>query len=164
MQAPVSRGRARKPIGGRELRGLGRALAAVRDEEEQYDRFRRDLTAERTSSDHEMIVALASDIPTLLRAPTIAASDMRVFMRFRVEKAGVTVQVETGWSDVVIHWAGCFVSRHEDRRLEQLREVSALMDRVLEPHRAGKTSNEIANRKDSHLARETTGSLSLGRG
>ncbi len=60
-------------------------MAAVRHEEEQYDRFRRDLTAERTSSDHEMIVALASDIPTLLRAPTIAASDMRVFMRFRIE-------------------------------------------------------------------------------
>jgi DNA invertase Pin-like site-specific DNA recombinase len=134
----------------RELeRRWEQALAAVRDEEEQYDRFRRGLAAELTASDHEMIMALASDIPSLLRAPTTAASDRRVVVRFLVEKVVVTVQGETEWSDVVIHWAGGFVSHHEDRRpvrrLEQLRDFSALMDRVLELHRAGKSSREIAD-------------------
>ena len=74
-------------------------------------------------------------------------------MRFLVEQVEVTVQGETEWSDVVIHWEGGFVSRHEDRRpvrrLEQLRDFSALMDRVLELHRAGKTSREIADHLNS---------------
>jgi hypothetical protein len=62
----------------------------------------------------------------------------------------VAVQGETEWVDVVVHWSGGFVSRHEVRRpvrrLEQLRDYTALMDRVLELHRAGRTSGEIADR------------------
>jgi DNA invertase Pin-like site-specific DNA recombinase len=134
----------------RELeRRWEQALVAVRDEEEHYDRFRHELTAELTPHDREMIMLLASDIPALLHTPTTSASDRRVVVRFLIEQVEVTVQGETEWADVVIHWAGGFVSRHEVcrpvRRLEQLRDFSVLMDRVLELHRAGKTSSEIAD-------------------
>jgi hypothetical protein len=125
------------------------ALAAVRDVEEQYDRFRRDQPAELTASDRDTITSLASDIPALWRARTTTASDRRVVVRHLIERVEVAVQGETEWTDVVLYWAGGFMSRHElrrpVRRLEQLRDFSALMDRVLELHRTGKTSGEIAN-------------------
>ena len=61
-----------------------------------------------------------------------------------------SAQGETEWADVVVHWSGGFISRHEVRRpvrrLEQLRDYSALRDRLLELHQAGRTSGEIADR------------------
>ena len=136
---------------GRELeRRWEHALAAVRDLEEQYGRFRRDQPAELTAGDRDMIMSLASDIPALWRAPTTTASDRRVVVRHLIERVEDAVQGETEWADVVVHWSGGFVSRHEVRRpvrrLEQLRDYTALMDRVLELHRAGRTSGEIADR------------------
>jgi hypothetical protein len=72
-----------------------------------------------------------------------------VIVRQLVSRVEVAVQGETEWVDVVVHWAGGFLSRHEVRRpvrrLEQLRDFAALMDRVLELHQAGKTSREIAD-------------------
>lgn len=135
----------------RELeRRWEQALAAVRDVEEQYGRFQRERPAELTAADRDMIMSLASDIPALWRAPTTTPSDRRVVVRHLIERVEVAVQGETEWADVAIHWAGGFISRHEIRRpvrrLEQLRDFSALMARVLELHRAGKASSEIADR------------------
>jgi DNA invertase Pin-like site-specific DNA recombinase len=135
----------------RELeRRWEQALSAVRDVEEQYTRFRRDQPAELTPGDCDMIMSLASDIPALWRAATTSASDRRVVVRHLIERVEVAVQGETEWADVVVHWSGGFVSRHEVRRpvrrLEQLRDYPMLMDRVLELHRAGRTSGEIADR------------------
>jgi DNA invertase Pin-like site-specific DNA recombinase len=126
------------------------ALAAVRDVEEQYDRFRLDQPAELTADDREMIISLTSDITTLWRATTTTASDRRVVVRHLIERVEVAVQGETERADVLVRWSGGFVSRHEVRRpvrrLEQLRDYSALMGRALELHRAGRTSGEIADR------------------
>ena len=135
----------------RELeRRWEQALASVRDLEEQYDRFQLEHPAELTAADRDMILSLASDIPSLWRSPTTTPSDRRVIIRYLIDRVEVAVQGETEWGDVVIHWAGGFVSRHEVRRpvsrLEQLRDFSALMDRVLELHRVGKASGEIADR------------------
>jgi DNA invertase Pin-like site-specific DNA recombinase len=135
----------------RELeRRWDRALAAVRDLEEQYDRFRREQPAELTAGDLDMLTSVSSDIPALWRAATTTASDRRIVVRHLIERVEVAVQGETEWADVVVHWSGGFVSRHEVRRpvrrLEQLRDYSALMDRVLELHRAGRTSGAIADR------------------
>ena len=135
----------------RELeRRWEQSLAAVRDVEEQYDRFRRDQPAELTAADRDMIMSMASDIPALWQAATTTASDRRVVARHLIERVEVAVQGQTEWVDVAVHWSGGFVSRHEVRRpvrrLEQLRDYSALMDRVLELHRAGLTSGAIADR------------------
>jgi hypothetical protein len=134
---------------GRELeRRWEQSLAAVRDAEERYDRFRRDRPAELTAGDRDMILSLASDIPALWRATSTTASDRRVIVRHLIERVEVAVRGETEWADVVVRWSGGFVSRHEVRRpvrrLEQLRDYSALMDRILELHRAGRTAGEIA--------------------
>ena len=139
----------------RELeRRWDQALTAVRDVEEQHDRFRREQPAELPAAYREMIMSLTSDIPALWRAPTTTPSDRRVVVRHLIERVEVAVQGETEWADVVIHWAGGFVSRHEIRRpvrrLEQLRDFPALMERVLELHKVGMTSSEIA----SHLNEE----------
>lgn len=133
----------------RELeRCWDQALAAVRDVEEQYDRFRRDQPAELTACDRDMIMALASGIPALWRAATTTASDRRIVVRHLIEHVEVAVQGATECVEVVVHWSGGFVSRHETRRpvrrVEQLRDYSTLMERVLELHRAGRTSGEIA--------------------
>jgi DNA invertase Pin-like site-specific DNA recombinase len=133
----------------RELeRRWEQALAAVRDMEEQCDRFRSDQPTELTLDDRVMIMSLASDIPALWRAPTTTAADRRIVVRHLIERVEVVVQGETECVDVVVHWYGGFLSRHEVqrpvRRLEQLRDFSALMDRVLGLHQAGRTAAEIA--------------------
>jgi DNA invertase Pin-like site-specific DNA recombinase len=135
----------------RELeRRWEQALAAVRGVEEEYDRFRRDQPADLSPGDRDMIMALASDIPALWRAEATTASDRRVVARHLIERVEVAVQGETEWADVLVHWSGGFVSRHEVRRpvrrIEQLRDHAALMDRVLGLHRGGRTSGEIADR------------------
>jgi hypothetical protein len=135
----------------RELeRRWEQSLASVREVEEQYDRFRRDQPTELTPEDREMIRSLASDIPALWDAEATTASDRRVVVRHLIERVEVAVQGETEWADVAVRWSGGFVSRHEVRRpvrrIEQLRDHAALMDRVLELHRAGRTSGEIADR------------------
>lgn len=126
------------------------ALASVRELEEQYDRFRREQPTELSSSDRDLIMSLALDIPALWSAATTMASDRRVVVRHLIERMEVTVQGETEWVEVAIRWAGCFTSRHAARRpvrrLEQLRDFSALMARVLELHARGMSSGVIARR------------------
>lgn len=134
----------------RELeRRWEQALTAVRDLEEQYDRFRRDQPTELTADDCDMIMSLSSDVPALWKSATTTASDRRIVVRHLIERAEIMVQGETEWADVAVHWSGGFVSRHEIRRpvrrLEQLRDYSTLMDRVLALHQAGRTSGEIAD-------------------
>jgi DNA invertase Pin-like site-specific DNA recombinase len=123
-------------------------LAAVRDVEEEYDRFHRDQPVELTVDDRAMIMSLASDIPTLWRAASTTASDRRVVVRHLIERVEVAVQGQTEWADVVIQWSGGFTSRHEVRRpvrrLEQLRDFTLLTGRVLELHRDGRTAAQIA--------------------
>jgi hypothetical protein len=130
------------------------ALGAARDVEEQYHRFQREQPAELTDEEHDMIMQLASDIPRLWAAPTTTPSARRVIVRHILERVEVTIQGETEWADMAIHWSGGFVSRHATRRpvrrLEQLRDFSALMARVVELHGAGKTARQIAD----HLNRE----------
>ncbi len=150
--ATISRRRAREPTGGP---GTGTAAgsrprAAVRDMEEPYDRIRSEQPTELTPDDRAMIMSLASDIPVLWRAPTTTAADRRIVVRHLIERVEVVVQGETECVDVVVHWYGGSLSRHEVqrpvRRLEQLRDFLALMDRVLGLHQAGRTAAEIATR------------------
>jgi DNA invertase Pin-like site-specific DNA recombinase len=130
------------------------ALGAARDVEEQYNRFQREQPAELTDADMDMIMQLASDIPSLWATPTTTPSDRRMIVRHVIERVEVTVQGETEWADVAIHWAGGFVNHHASRRpvrrVEQLRDFSALMARALELHGVGNTSRQIAD----HLNRE----------
>ena len=129
---------------GRELeRRWEQALIEQRNAEDEYDRFRRGRPAELTGDEIDMIKSLSEDIPALWRAATTTAADRQAIVRHLVERVAVAVQGETEWVDVTIHWAGGFVSRHEVRRpvrrVEQLRDYPALMARVAELHRTGKT-------------------------
>jgi hypothetical protein len=135
---------------GRELeRRREQAPTEQRNAEEEYDRFRRGRPAELTGDEADMIKAMSQDVPALWWAATTTAADRKEIVRHLVERVSVAVQGETEWVDVTIHWAGGYVSRHEVRRpvrrVEQLRDYPALLARVTESHRAGKTSREIAD-------------------
>ena len=134
---------------GRELeRRWEQALLEQRVAEDEYDRFRRWRPAELSRDEIDMINSLSKDVPALWRAPTTTVADRQEVVRHLVERVSVAVQGETEWVDVTIDWAGGFVSRHEVRRpvrrVEQLRDYPALMARVAELHRSGKTSGEVA--------------------
>ena len=66
----------------------------------------------------------------------------------------MTVEGGTEHTDVGIHWAGGFVSRHEIlrpvRRYDQLRDWDRLLGRIVELRAADRTAAEIAE----HLNRE----------
>ena len=95
-----------------------------------------------------MLTLIFKDVRALWGSATTTASDRKEVVRHLVERVSAAVQGETEWVDVTIQWAGGFVSRHEVRRpvrrVEQLRDYPALMARVAELHRAGKTSGEVA--------------------
>jgi hypothetical protein len=134
---------------GRELeRRWEQALIEQRGAEDEYDRFRRVQPAELTCDEVDMINSLSKDIPGLWRSPTTTIADRQTIVRHLVERVSVAVQGESEWVDVTIQWAGDFVSRHEIRRpvrrIEQLRDYTALVARVAELHQAGQTSGEIA--------------------
>jgi hypothetical protein len=134
---------------GRELeRRWEQALTEQRGVEDEYDRFRRVRPAELTRDEVDMINSLPKDIPGLWRSPTTTIADRQAIVRHLVERVSVAAQGESEWVGVTIRWAGGFISRHEIRRpvrrVEQLRDYTALMARVAELHQAGKTSGEIA--------------------
>ena len=91
---------------------------------------------------------LSKDIPSLWQASPTSVADRQTIVRHLVERVSVTVPGDTEWVDVTIHGAGGFVSRHEVcrpvQRVEPLRDYPALMARVAELHRTGKTARKIA--------------------
>jgi hypothetical protein len=105
--------------------------------------------------DQDTIRTLASDIPGLWKLPTTTAADRQTIVRHVVEKVVVTVQNDTEYVDVTIHWMGGRTSQHElirpVGRYEQLRDYDQLMERIMDLRSQGQTSQEIA----AQLTRES---------
>ena len=139
----------------RELeRRWEQALREQRRVAEDRDRCLRERPPQRTAEERALIAALASDIPALWRAPGTTPADRQAIVRHLVERVVVTVQGGTEHTDVGIHWAGGFVSRHEIlrpvRRYDRLRDWDRLLGRIVELRAAERTAAEIAE----HLNRE----------
>ena len=126
------------------------ALEEQRGLEEQYDRFLADRPRELTVVDRQKIEALAADIPALWHSPSTTIQERQKIVRCLVERITVAVRGQTEWVDATIRWAGGMESSHEFRRpvlkYEQLSNYGALRGRIIEMHRAGKTTKEIADR------------------
>jgi hypothetical protein len=124
------------------------ALHEQRALEEEYDRFLARQPRELSAEDRRCLEAAAADVPALWRASSTTARERQTIIRFLVERITVAIRGESERVDVTIRWAGGRESRHEIRRpvlkYEQLSNYEALRDRVVELHRAGRSTREIA--------------------
>jgi hypothetical protein len=124
------------------------ALKALRQVEEEYDRFAQSAPAELSAEDRERITALSADLPALWRAAGTTNADRKEIIRGLIERVTVHVQPDSEYVDATIRWQGGFISRHEVlrpvRSYQQLRDNDRLRARVIELHGDGRTAREIA--------------------
>jgi hypothetical protein len=81
--------------------------------EEDHARFRAEQPRHLSASDREQIGALAANLPGLWRSTTTTGGDRRAIMRLLVERAELTRHGQGQRVEVVIHWRGGSVTRHE---------------------------------------------------
>lgn len=130
-------------------RNWEQALIQQRTVEEAYERFQQTQPTTLAASDRQLITSLAKNIPALWASSAVAPADRQVVLRHLIDRVVVEVQGVSELTDVAIHWAGGFVSRHEVvrpvRRYEQLRDYDRLTKRIRELQQAGMTSSRIAD-------------------
>jgi hypothetical protein len=126
------------------------ALRAVRQVQDDYDRFLREQPPQLTAEERARITALASDLPALWQAADTPPQDRKEIVRHLVERVVVHVKKDSEYVGVTIHWHGGFTSEHEVvrpvRSYEQLRDLDKLLDRVVALRRQGCTAAHIAER------------------
>jgi DNA invertase Pin-like site-specific DNA recombinase/DNA-binding transcriptional MerR regulator len=128
--------------------GWEEALRALRQAEEDYDRFVREKPCPLSVEERAGIRALASDIPALWRAPETTPQDRKEIIRLLLERVVVHVRQDSEYADVTLHWRGGCTSRHRVVRpvqaYTQLRDYEQLLGRIVELRRAGQTAARIA--------------------
>jgi hypothetical protein len=124
------------------------ALAALRQLEDDYARFRAALPREMTKAERGQIRALAADLPALWGSPTTCAADRRAVVRLLIDRVELTRRGDTELVDVVVHWQGGAVGRYtvlqRVRGYQHLGQYGALRARVAELRSHGQTSTQIA--------------------
>jgi DNA invertase Pin-like site-specific DNA recombinase len=125
-------------------------LRQARQMEEEYERFINASPANLSDAERERIRALAANIPALWSAPETTAVDRKEIVRCLVERVVVTVQPDSEYAAVAIHWQGGTVSHHTVVRplwqYEQLRDYPRLIAAVRQWHEEGCRPQEIADR------------------
>ena len=126
------------------------ALRRVRQVEEEYERFVHASPLRLSDAERERVRALAANIPALWHAPETTAADRKEVVRCLVERVVVTVQSDSQYVGVAIHWQGGSVSQHTVVRplgqYEQLRDYPQLIAVVRQWHEEGCRPQEIADR------------------
>jgi len=124
------------------------ALAEERGLQEAYDRFRSQQPAELTDADREQVRSLAHELPRLWHSAYTSSADRQSIVRHLIEQVVVTPQSASETVDVIIRFAGGFVSHHELRRsvarYDQLHDYPQLLERVEELAQQKRTANQIA--------------------
>lgn len=128
--------------------------------EEDHARFRAEQPRHLSASDREQIGALAADLPGLWRSATTTGGDRRAIVRLLIERVELTRHGPGQRVEVVIHWRGESVTRHEVRQglrtYTALEGLEKLRARMLELRGDGQTADAIAaalNREGYHVAR-----------
>lgn len=125
-------------------------LRVERELQEQCDRERAKLPRHLTAEEREMIRALAIDLPNLWNARTTTTADRRGLLRLVIDKITVTVDPDTEWVDVFVHWAGGNETKARLRRpvgkLTRLKEYKNLVAEIHALRRAGYTADRIAEK------------------
>ena len=126
------------------------ALRQSRQVEEEYERFIDASPVRLSDAERKRIRAMAANIPALWSDPETTAVDRKEIVRCLVERVVVTVQPDSEYTAVAIHWQGGAVSDHTVVRplgqYEQLRDYPQLITAVREWHEEGCRPQEIANR------------------
>jgi DNA invertase Pin-like site-specific DNA recombinase len=124
-------------------------LRVERELQEQHERERTNQPRHLTSTERDMIRALAIDLPRLWSAKTTTTVDRKAVLRLVIEKVMVTVDAASEWVDAVVHWAGGNETKTRFRRpvgrLTQMEEHDKLFERIHELRRAGYTADRIAD-------------------
>ncbi|WP_422923311.1 hypothetical protein [Singulisphaera sp. PoT] len=124
------------------------ALKALRQAEEEYDRFARSTPPDLSDEDRERIIALSADLPALWESAGTTNADRKEIIRGLIERVTAHVRPDSEHVDVTIRWQGGFTSQHEVlrpvRSYQQLRDNDRLRSRVVELHGEGRTAGEIA--------------------
>jgi DNA invertase Pin-like site-specific DNA recombinase len=128
------------------------ALQQQRRLEEEHDRFQQQMPSILSAAERERIQTLASDMPALWHASTTTAQDRKAIVRCLIDRVVISVQGDTEYVDVTIHWAGGFVSQHQVLRpvhgYSQLRDFDLLVQRIRELQGDGRSNAEMANQLD----------------
>ena len=135
-------------------------LAERRRLMEDHDRFQAEQPRHLSAPDRARITALAADLPGLWRSPTTTGGDRRAVVRLLIERVELTRDGESERVEVVIHWRGGAVTRHEIRQglrtYRSLGGLARLRGRILELRGDGWTADAIAealNREGYQAAR-----------
>jgi hypothetical protein len=127
-----------------------KALRQRQQLQEEYDRFLQKAPAELTAQEKDLIRTLATDIPSLWIAPTTTDKDRKEVIRCVLERVDLSVQGNTEYVDVVLHWAGGCTSQHLIMRpikgYVQLRDHDRLIERTRELRQSGHSAAQIAER------------------
>jgi DNA invertase Pin-like site-specific DNA recombinase len=115
---------------------------------EDYARFQAEQPRHLSAPDRERIVALAADLPGLWHSPTTTGGDRRAIVRLLIERVELTRDGESERIDVVVHWRGGAITRHEIRQglrtYQSLGGLAQLRERILELRVSGQTADAIA--------------------
>ena len=124
------------------------ALAAQRDLEEQYRRFRQEQPVHLSAAERGEIEALARNLPALWRAPTTTVVQRRQVVRLLLQRAVVWAPSSSQEVRVQLHWTGGAVTEHQIRRgvrgWEQMTDVASVREQLASWRAAGWTSRQMA--------------------
>ena len=134
---------------GRTLeRRWDEALQAVRQVEEDFDRFLRSQPRSLGEADRERIRRLAVEVPALWHAPTTTAADRRRIVRLLIDRVVLEVDPADDRIGVRVEWAGGMVRERTVHRAVQgyqdQQQWSLLADRLAGLHGRGESPKAIA--------------------
>jgi DNA invertase Pin-like site-specific DNA recombinase len=126
------------------------ALRKVAGLEEDYHRHQQKQPRVLSAADRAAIESMASEVPALWAATSTTHADRKEVLRLLADQVVVTVDGETEWVDVCVHWAGGAQTRRRVRRpvgrLSQLSGYDELLTRIRDLRRGGASAEEIADR------------------
>lgn len=124
------------------------ALRNQRQQEEEYDRFVRQMPVALTAAEQDRIRSLAGDLPGLWEAAATTVLDRKEILRCLIERVVVDIQGNTEEVEVTITWAGGFASQHRLLRpvaeYRQLRDYDRLVERLRALRDAGHSATTMA--------------------
>jgi hypothetical protein len=124
------------------------ALAEADRLQADYQRLTEQQPKMLTPAERAAIQALASDLPQVWHAASTTQADRKELLRILIEDITVTVAGDSELADVTITWAGGHQTSGQAvrpvARLDQLSYYPALLARVTELARAGRSNGQIA--------------------
>lgn len=123
-------------------------LCAVRQLEQDYQRFQLKQPQPIGHKEREQIRRLANDLPELWRAETTTDEDRKVILRQIIDRVVVDVEENSEWVELRVHWVGGHETYSRIRRpvagTSQLSRWPQLAQRLRVLKEQGLSSREIA--------------------